>query len=156
MSEREVDFPIPWAGEDRVTRRAFTRSLAGFSCAALAGTRALARRAQPPAALPAVHVAAAADLAVGQARVFAYPDEASRCILIRLDAGTFAAFAQECTHLACPVTYQAPSGTLHCPCHEGSFSARDGSVLAGPPPRPLPRIVLERRGEELWAVGVRP
>ena len=26
-------------------------------------------------------------------------------------------------------------------------------VLAGPPSRPLPRVTLERRGEELWAIG---
>jgi Rieske Fe-S protein len=30
----------------------------------------------------------------------------------------------------------------------------DGRVLQGPPPRALPRIVLDRRGDELWAVGI--
>ena len=37
---------------------------------------------------------------------------------------------------------------------EGYFSVRDGSVLQGPPQRPLPRIVLERRGDRLVAVAV--
>ena len=35
-----------------------------------------------------------------------------------------------------------------------SFSARDGRPLAGPPTRPLPRIVLEQRGGDLVATGV--
>ena len=43
---------------------------------------------------------------------------------------------------------------LHCPCHEGFFNAEDGKVISGPPPRPLPRVELERRGDELWAVGI--
>jgi Rieske Fe-S protein len=44
---------------------------------------------------------------------------------------------------------------LACPCHHGYFSAKDGSVLQGPPPRPLPRILLERHGQELVAIGVK-
>ena len=51
--------------------------------------------------------------------------------------------------------FPSEDGTkLECPCHEGYFSAADGRVLQGPPPRPLPRILLERRGDELWAVGI--
>ena len=30
----------------------------------------------------------------------------------------------------------------------------DGRPLAGPPTRPLPRITLERRGDDLFATGV--
>jgi len=43
---------------------------------------------------------------------------------------------------------------LECPCHEGYFSVHDGSVIQGPPPRPLARVVLERRGGELVATGM--
>jgi Rieske Fe-S protein len=45
-------------------------------------------------------------------------------------------------------------GVLHCPCHEGYFDLRTGRNIAGPPPRPLPKIALESRGDEIWAVGV--
>ena len=38
---------------------------------------------------------------------------------------------------------------------EGFFSIKDGSVLQGPPPRPLPRIVLETRGQQLVAIEVK-
>jgi Rieske Fe-S protein len=34
------------------------------------------------------------------------------------------------------------------------YSVADGSVIAGPPPRPLPRITLEHRGNDLVAIGV--
>ena len=44
------------------------------------------------------------------------------------------------------------SNRLECPCHQGFFSIADGAVLQGPPRRPLPRVVLERRGDELVAI----
>jgi Rieske Fe-S protein len=47
-----------------------------------------------------------------------------------------------------------PRGTIHCPCHEGYFDLKTGRVLAGPPPRPLPRIVLDVRGNEIYATGI--
>ena len=49
----------------------------------------------------------------------------------------------------------AKDDQLECPCHQGFFSPKDGSVLQGPPPRPLPQIALERDGTKLIAVGVR-
>lgn len=48
----------------------------------------------------------------------------------------FVVFAINCTHLGCPVNW-LPGGHLFlCPCHGGVFNA-DGTVAAGPPPRPL-------------------
>jgi Rieske Fe-S protein len=52
----------------------------------------------------------------------------------------------------CPVHYQHAQQQFYCPCHEGFFSARDGRVLAGPPPRPLPRYPVEVRGGQVWVV----
>jgi cytochrome b6-f complex iron-sulfur subunit len=52
------------------------------------------------------------------------------------------------------VYYSAAHRRLECPCHEGYFSVTSGRVLQGPPPRPLPRIQLERRGSEIFATGV--
>ena len=73
---------------------------------------------------------------------------------MRRTNGAFTAFSQKCTHLSCAVYYAAEKDRLECPCHEGYFSVRTGRVLQGPPPRPLPKIVLERRGERLVAIGV--
>jgi Rieske Fe-S protein len=52
------------------------------------------------------------------------------------------------------VYYSAEHRRLECPCHEGYFDVNSGRVLQGPPPRPLPRIVLERRGDTLVATAV--
>ena len=151
------DFPISWVDDDFVTRREFTKSLVWVSCASFAASVGLAAKAavqstEPP---PAARIASRDDLPVGGARVFHYPDPATPCVLIRVDEDRFVAFAQSCTHLGCPVLYEARAQRLACPCHEGFFDAATGHVLSGPPPRPLPRVILETRGAELWAVGWR-
>jgi quinol---cytochrome c reductase iron-sulfur subunit, bacillus type len=50
----------------------------------------------------------------------------------------FTAFAVNCTHLGCPVNWQAGASLFLCPCHGGVYYA-DGRVAGGPPPKPLPR-----------------
>lgn len=52
--------------------------------------------------------------------------------------GGFTAFAVNCTHLGCPVRWLASAELFMCPCHGGVYY-KDGSVAAGPPPRPLVR-----------------
>jgi len=41
-----------------------------------------------------------------------------------------------CTHANCAVRWEKAKESFFCPCHNGYF-AMDGSVKAGPPPRPL-------------------
>jgi Rieske Fe-S protein len=43
-----------------------------------------------------------------------------------------------CTHLACTVNWREDTQVFLCPCHDAQFSL-DGTVLGGPPPRPLDR-----------------
>ena len=151
-------FPISWERERQVTRREFTRSLVRASCAALAANSAVVAMSlgrTGSSAPPALRVAALEDLPVGGSRVFDYPEPGSPCLLVRLAEDRFEAFMQKCTHLGCPVLFTPESKELSCPCHEGAFSVEDGRVLRGPPPRPLPRVVLEKRGNELWAIDVR-
>ena len=49
---------------------------------------------------------------------------------------TFTAFSANCTHLGCPVRWEADAHLFMCPCHGGVYY-KDGSVAAGPPPKPL-------------------
>lgn len=100
-------------------------------------------------------VARVEDIAVGEVKLFQYPGEHDPCILVRLSAAEFVAYSQKCTHLSCAVYYEKGQDRLECPCHEGYFSVRTGAVLQGPPPRPLPRVLLERQGGQLIAMGVR-
>ena len=57
--------------------------------------------------------------------------------LRRTDATSFRAFAVNCTHLGCPVTWRPEARLFICPCHGGVYYA-DGRVAGGPPPHPLP------------------
>lgn len=63
----------------------------------------------------------------------------------------FIAFAVNCTHLGCPVRWLPNAGLFMCPCHGGVYY-KDGTVAAGPPPRPLVRyeIRLENGQVELF------
>ena len=106
-------------------------------------------------ARPVAHVANLAELPVGGVKLFRYPGPHDPCILVRHGEDAWAAYSQKCTHLSCAVYYSAQDERLECPCHRGFFSIKDGSVLQGPPPRPLPQIVLERDGGKLMAIGIR-
>ena len=103
---------------------------------------------------PEATIGRISQIAPGTVRFFAYPEPTDPCILVRRTNGAFTAFSQKCTHLSCAVYYSAENDRLECPCHEGYFSARTGRVLQGPPPRPLPRILLEQRGDDLVATGL--
>lgn len=50
----------------------------------------------------------------------------------------FIAFSANCTHLGCPVRWMGDADLFLCPCHGGVYY-KDGSVAAGPPPKPLVR-----------------
>ena len=99
-------------------------------------------------------ICSANDVPIGGIRLFRYPTENDPCILIRPDEDTYVAYSQKCTHLSCAVYYAREKNRLECPCHEGYFSIRNGDVLQGPPPRPLPRVALERRGDIIVAVRI--
>lgn len=51
----------------------------------------------------------------------------------------FVAMSNICTHLACRIRWIPEEEGFFCPCHNGVF-AKDGSVVGGPPPRPLDRF----------------
>jgi len=103
---------------------------------------------------PEIVVAQDGDIPVRGSKIFTYPTDIQPCILLRPSGDNYVAFSRICTHASCPVHYQPDENRLDCPCHGGIFSGADGSVLAGPPPRPLPRIILERRGQDLVATGI--
>ena len=54
----------------------------------------------------------------------------------REDEQTFTALSAQCSHLGCPVRWQASASLFLCPCHGGVYYA-DGERAAGPPPRGL-------------------
>jgi menaquinol-cytochrome c reductase iron-sulfur subunit len=68
---------------------------------------------------------------------------------LRRDTGDrFVAFAVNCTHLGCPVRWLKDADLFMCPCHGGVYY-KDGTVAAGPPPRPLVQYPVRVRGGQV-------
>lgn len=153
------DFPVDWEDDHFVTRREFFKFMTLASGVMAAGTSTLALAGQVPRDKrvfePAL-ICSRDDLKPGSSLAFSYPRPADLCLLVRKKDGEFVGYTRRCTHLSCPVEYDVSEGEerLYCPCHHGAFSVETGAVTQGPPPHPLPRVTLEMRGEEIWAVGV--
>ena len=151
------DFPIDWPQDLYVERRDFLKFMVLTSAAFTVGQAWIAaqnwyrRRSGRP---PVVRVATIDAMPVGTAVAFTYPDEHEPCLLVRLTVNDFVAFSQKCTHLSCAVIPRLDENSFFCPCHNGRFDLRTGVPIAGPPNRPLTRVLLERRGADIYAVGV--
>ena len=151
------DFPIDWPQDLYVERRDFMKFLVLTSAAFTLGQVWIGVQNwyRKQSGQPGIQrIASIDDLAVGGALTFTYPDEHEPCLLVRLTDREFVAFGQKCTHLSCAVVPRPAEGVFYCPCHEGRFDLKTGVPVAGPPKRPLPRVVLELRGRDIYAVGV--
>jgi menaquinol-cytochrome c reductase iron-sulfur subunit len=58
-------------------------------------------------------------------------------------------FSNVCTHMNCPVHWDASINQFLCPCHGGLYSL-DGQNVGGPPPKPLPQYVHRLDGTTLY------
>ncbi|MCC6857771.1 MAG: Rieske (2Fe-2S) protein [Bryobacterales bacterium] len=150
------EFSVYTADERYVNRRQFTKFLTLTSLAMFAGqvwilVKSWLYRAPE---FPRQVVARAGEIPVGGVKLFRYPVAEEQCIMVRTAEDRYVAYSQKCTHLSCAVYFSQENNRLECPCHEGYFSITDGTVLQGPPTRPLPAVILERRGDELVAVGM--
>ena len=67
-------------------------------------------------------------------------------ILVRTSEGEFKAFNAVCTHLECTVQYKPDTAQIWCACHNGLYDL-SGTVVSGPPPRPLENFTVKLRGE---------
>ncbi len=137
-----------------IPRRKFSKFIVPAILAAIPASLWLLRlwyRSRP--SYPRV-IARVDEIPVGGSKIFQYPGPNDPCFLIRPAGDTYLAYSRLCTHNSCPVFYHSDENVFACNCHGGVFSVTDGSVLQGPPPRPLPRILLERQGLDIVATGV--
>ena len=141
----------------RISRRGFLKA----SGAAAAG----AAVAQAPSAEAATELAGrtilpyrpkvvgvAAKLRTNVPVSFTFPDASSPCALVKTGSrvqggvgpdGDIVAFSTMCTHMGCPVSYEAASKTFKCPCHFSIFDAeKGGQMVCGQATENLPRIEL--------------
>lgn len=152
------DFPID-AGQDEYTsRRELVKFMVLTSGAFVVGQFWLVARrltGRKPIASADVAVAQLDELPVGGAKTFHYPEGSTPRLLVRTGEDTFVAYDQQCTHLLCPVVPAVEKNSLHCPCHNGWFDLETGNPTAGPPRRALPKVLVELRGQTVYATGVK-
>ena len=89
-------------------------------------------------------LAKTSDIPVGGGTIFAD----KKVVVTQPTAGTFKGFSTTCTHLGCQVDKVA-DGLIQCPCHGSRYSVEDGSVKAGPAPRPLPTENIKVEGSQI-------
>ncbi len=65
------------------------------------------------------------------------------------DAKDIRVISPICTHLGCPIGWNAEKSEFLCPCHGGIFNA-DGAHIGGPPPRGMDQLDFEVRDDHLW------
>jgi Rieske Fe-S protein len=78
-----------------------------------------------------------------------FPFGSTPAIIIRTDEGELRAFSALCTHLDCTVQYRKDLRRIWCPCHNGFYDL-NGINVAGPPPRPLTKYVVNVQGDDIF------
>jgi arsenite oxidase small subunit len=143
--------------ESTVSRRMFFRTssavAAGVAVAAPGGAEAAtveAGRATLP--YPRKTIGRASALQVNQPVTFSYPDASSPCALIKMGRkvqggvgpdGDIVAFSTLCTHMGCPVNYDAQARSFKCGCHYSQFDPEmAGQMICGQATENLPQVTL--------------
>ena len=137
---------------ERLSRRRFLDSLlaTGFVSTIVAMVYPVWRYLIPPAsAEPATQSVVAAQVSqVGPNSGLLFKFGSKPGLLIRTPDGELQAFNAVCTHLDCTVQYKTDTSQIWCACHNGYYDLA-GNVVSGPPPRPLERLVVNQRGEDI-------
>ena len=104
----------------------------------------------PPAsaepATQSVVAAQASQVKANSGMVFKFGSKPG--LLIRTAEGELQAYNAVCTHLQCTVQYKADTAQIWCACHNGLYDLQ-GNVVSGPPPRPLERLTVNQRGDDV-------
>ncbi len=66
-------------------------------------------------------------------------------VIASREGGVIRAFDARCTHMGCPVTWDAEAGGFYCPCHAGRFDTA-GNPVGGPPEAPLAKLDVAEEG----------
>jgi Rieske Fe-S protein len=70
-------------------------------------------------------------------------------VVFRAASGELRAFDAKCTHAGCNVTFEGPR--IFCHCHGGTYDL-EGRNIAGPPPRPLKRLLIAESDGVLYVL----
>lgn len=144
--------------ESAVSRRMFFKVSGATAASATALGAPAAVEAAPVDAgrttlpYPRKAVSKVASLKVNEASAFTYPDEHSPCMLLKMGRqvaggvgpeGDIVAYSSLCTHMGCPVAYDAKARAFKCPCHYSQFDPEiSGQMICGQATESLPQITL--------------
>ena len=135
-----------------LNRRRFLDGLlgTGFASTLVAMAYPVWRYLIPPAggepATQSVVAAQASQVKSNSGMVFKFGSKPA--LLIRTPDGELQAFSAVCSHLECTVQYKVDTSQIWCACHNGLYDL-SGNVVSGPPPRPLERLVVNQRGDDI-------
>lgn len=98
-------------------------------------------------------IARAGQLRPNVPLAFTFPDASSPCAVVKMGTPVpggvgpdkdIVAFSVLCTHMGCPVAYDAATREFNCPCHFSKFDAeKAGQMISGQATEKLPSIVLD-------------
>jgi len=166
MNENTHSAPNPChpPGETEISRRRFFEKLCvglGAVCAAILGIPLVGFVLAPlfrKAPETWISVGKVGDFQIGKTVTVGFNDPSplpwagitakSAAWLRRAGEEEFIAFSVNCTHLGCPVRWLPDAELFMCPCHGGVYY-KDGSVAAGPPPKPLTRYAVRVENGEV-------
>lgn len=137
--------------DDLGRRRFLSQAVMGFGLLFGIGTLAL-RFAQflvpspKPKRYDAVLIGSEARVPLGEAVPM---DLGGQKIMVLRTNEEVVAFSRRCTDLGCLVSWSKEREQFVCPCHQGVFD-KTGRNIAGPPPRPLDRFEVVKRGGQLY------
>ncbi|HWQ39945.1 MAG TPA: arsenate reductase (azurin) small subunit [Burkholderiales bacterium] len=143
----------------QLSRRSFLKLGAGAVASGTVATVATGANAAPTDTsktilpYPRKVVGVANRMAVNTPVAFSYPDAASPCAVVKLGKSVpggvgpeadIVAYSTLCTHMGCPVSYDAANRVFKCGCHYSIFDAeKDGQMVCGQATENLPRVALE-------------
>lgn len=142
-------YPIHTRSETFVARRGLLKwSFAGTAGLLLASLFPFRRSASAVAPQP-FRACSLEELEPGTSLVLRDPVEGNPCIVIRDPKGEVRAYDQRCSHLMCPVLYNAEKNRIDCPCHRGAFKVGDGTPIHGPTRKPLRAYAVTVAGKNV-------
>jgi arsenite oxidase small subunit len=104
-------------------------------------------------------------LKVNEPVAFQYPDASSPCAMLKMGRkvtggvgpdGDIVAFSTQCTHMGCPVAYDAQARAFKCGCHFSQFDPEmAGQMICGQATENLPQVMLSVAADgSITATGV--
>ncbi|MEK8088563.1 arsenate reductase (azurin) small subunit [Thermithiobacillus plumbiphilus] len=115
---------------------------------------------------PSTPVTKAQALKAGTPVTFNYPDASSPCTLLKMGEPVIGgvgpdkdivAYSTLCTHMGCPLAYDAKQARFKCGCHFSMFDpSKGGQMIIGQATENLPQIELEydEKNDMVRAVAV--